>query len=169
MFSYLGGWGIECAVAGASEVYCVDSSVSAIEGVHRNAELNGVGDRVGSLQGRAVEALKTLIADNEKFDIVVVDPPAFIKKRKDQKNGEAAYRHLNELAIRLLKRDGLLVSASCSMPLAEETLTEIVRGASRHLDRNAQLVYRGHQGADHPVHPAIAETNYIKAQLFRLY
>jgi 23S rRNA (cytosine1962-C5)-methyltransferase len=168
VFSYVGGWGVEAAVAGAREVVCVDASESALQWLEASAEQNGVGAHVSTLQGKAVQVLKQLVADNEKFDVVVLDPPAFIKKRKDQRAGEAAYRHLNELAIRLLHDNGLLVSASCSMPLTNDTLMEIVRGAARHLDRNAQLIWRGGQGPDHPVHPAIPETEYLKAQFCRL-
>lgn len=168
VFSYVGGWGVQAAIAGASQVTCVDSSESAINGVLRNAELNEVGDKVEAIRGKAVDVLKAMVADKKQFDIVVLDPPAFIKKRKDQRSGEAAYRHLNELAVRLLGREGLLVSASCSMPLGKETLLDIVRGASRHVDRNAQLIYSGGQGPDHPVHPAIPETDYLKAQFYRI-
>lgn len=169
VFSYMGGWGVAAANAGAREVVCVDASATALDGVATNAELNGVADRVSALQGKAIDVLKALIADGETFDVVVLDPPAFIKRRKDQKAGEAAYRHINELAIRLLGRDGLLVSASCSMHLARESLTDIVRGAGRHLDRHVQIIAQGGQGADHPVHPAIPETDYLKAVFARVY
>lgn len=169
VFSYVGGWGIQAAAAGASEVVCVDASASAIEKVNANAAHNNVANRVTGIKGKAVEVLKDMLLQGEKFDVVVLDPPAFIKKRKDQRAGESAYRHLNELAIRLLGKEGLLVSASCSMPLTQDILTEIVRGAARHHDRHAQLLYMGGQGPDHPVHPAIPETSYLKAQFFRIY
>lgn len=169
VFSYIGGWGIQAAVAGASEVYCVDASDAAIDAVLENAHLNGVADRVAGIQGKAIEVLKELIANDERFDVVVLDPPAFIKKRKDQKAGEAAYRHINELGMRLLGRDGLLVSASCSMHLGKDTLLEIVRAAGRHLDRHVQIIGQGGQGPDHPVHPAIPETDYLKAVFARVY
>src|SRR5690606_39672304 len=110
--------------AGASEVYCVDASAAATDAVLANATLNGVEDRVAAIQGKAIDVLKQMIADQERFDIVVLDPPAFIKKRKDQKAGEAAYRHINELGMRLLGRDGLLVSASCSMHLPKDRSEE---------------------------------------------
>jgi len=83
VFSYVGGWGVQAAAAGASEVFCVDRSQQAIEWVHENAALNGVEDRVATLQGNAVDAMQQLRDAGEKFDIVVVDPPAFIKKRKE--------------------------------------------------------------------------------------
>ena len=169
VFSYIGGWGVQAAQAGASEVICVDASESALQGVVQNAELNGLADRVKTLHGKAIDVMKQLIAADERFDIVVLDPPAFIKRRKDQKAGEAAYRHINELGMRLLGRDGLLVSASCSMHLPQDTLLEIVRGAGRHLDRHVQIIGQGGQGPDHPVHPAIPETDYLKAIFARVY
>lgn len=169
VFSYIGGWGVQAAQAGAREVICVDASESALAGVVQNAALNGVGERVKTLQGKAIDIMKSLIASDEQFDVVVLDPPAFIKRRKDQKSGEAAYRHINELGMRLLGRDGLLVSASCSMHLHRDTLLDIVRGAGRHLDRHVQIIGQGGQGPDHPVHPAIPETDYLKAIFARVY
>lgn len=169
VFSYVGGWGVQAAAAGASEVVCVDASEQALEWVGENAHLNGVDERMNGLHGKAIQVLKGLIEQGEQFDIVVLDPPAFIKRKKDQKSGEAAYRHINELGIRLLARDGILVSASCSMHLEKTALVEIVRGAARHLDRHAQIIYQGGQGADHPVHPAIPETDYLKAVFARVY
>lgn len=169
VFSYIGGWGVQAAQAGASEVICVDASESALAGVKQNAALNGVTDRVKTLHGKAIDVMKQLIANDERFDVVVLDPPAFIKRRKDQKAGEAAYRHINELGMRLLGRDGLLVSASCSMHLQKNALLEIVRAAGRHLDRHVQIIGQGGQGPDHPVHPAIPETDYLKAVFARVY
>ncbi len=169
VFSYIGGWGIQAAVAGASEVVCVDASVKAVEGVLANAELNGVADRVSALAGKAIEVMKQLIAAGERFDVVVLDPPAFIKRRKDQKAGEAAYRHINDLGLKLLGEGGLLVSASCSMHLPVDSLRDIVRAAAIQARREARIVYEGGQGADHPVHPAIAETAYLKAIFTRAY
>ena len=113
-------------------------------------------------------ALKELKNAGERFDVVIADPPAFIKKRKDIRNGEAAYRRLNEQAMRLLNKDGILVSASCSMHLEEDRLRDALLGASRHLDRNLIITERGFQGADPPLHPAIPETGYIKALFCRV-
>ncbi|WP_263143750.1 class I SAM-dependent rRNA methyltransferase [Pseudomonas sp. RIT-PI-AD] len=168
LFSYIGGWGIQAAAFGASEVVCVDASEFALDGVERNAALNGLSEKVASIEGDVFEALRELKAAEERFDVVVADPPAFIKRKKDLKNGEAAYRRLNEQAMRLLNKDGILVSASCSMHLPEDDLQNILLGSARHLDRNLQLLERGGQGPDHPVHPAIAETRYIKSLTCRL-
>ena len=94
VFSYVGGWGIQAACAGATQVTCVDSSASAIESVHHNARINGL-DNIETIQGDAFDALKALCDEKEKFDIVVLDPPALIPRRRDQKAGEEAYARLN--------------------------------------------------------------------------
>ncbi|MDN3558348.1 class I SAM-dependent rRNA methyltransferase [Vreelandella neptunia] len=169
VFSYVGGWGVQAAVHGAKKVMCLDSSGPALEQVARNAELNGVQEKVAVSEGDAFEALAALKAEGEEFDVVILDPPAFIKKRKDIPNGERAYARLNREAMRLLGRDGLLLSASCSMHLAPERLMDVVRGAVRHQDRHGQVIFQGHQGPDHPVHPAIPETSYLKALGVRVF
>jgi 23S rRNA (cytosine1962-C5)-methyltransferase len=168
LFSYIGGWGVQAAAFGASEVFCVDASAFALDGVERNAALNGVAEKMTCVEGDAFEAMKELKNAEERFDVVITDPPAFIKRKKDLKNGEAAYRRLNEAAMRLLNKDGILVSASCSMHLPEDDLQNILLGSARHLDRNIQLLERGAQGPDHPVHPAIPETRYIKSLTCRI-
>ena len=168
LFSYIGGWGVQAAAFGASEVFCVDASAFALDGVERNATLNGFAEKVTCVEGDVFAALRELKSAEERFDVVIADPPAFIKRKKDIKNGEAAYRRLNETAMRLLNKDGILVSASCSMHLPEDDLQNILLGSARHLDRNIQLLERGAQGPDHPVHPAINETRYIKSLTVRL-
>ncbi|MBD9656581.1 class I SAM-dependent rRNA methyltransferase [Pseudomonas sp. PDM12] len=168
LFSYIGGWGVQAAAFGASEVFCVDASAFALDGVERNATLNGFAEKVTCVEGDVFAALRELKSAEERFDVVIADPPAFIKRKKDIKNGEAAYRRLNETAMRLLNKDGILVSASCSMHLEEDNLQNILLTSARHLDRNIQLLERGAQGPDHPVHPAIAETRYIKSLTCRL-
>ncbi|WP_068827557.1 class I SAM-dependent rRNA methyltransferase [Pseudomonas sp. BMS12] len=168
LFSYIGGWGVQAAAFGASEVFCVDASGFALDGVERNAALNGVAEKITCVEGDVFAALKELKSAEERFDVIVADPPAFIKRKKDIKNGEAAYRRLNETAMRMLNKDGILVSASCSMHLEEDHLQNILLTSARHLDRNIQLLERGAQGPDHPVHPAINETRYIKSLTVRL-
>ena len=168
LYSYIGGWGVQAATFGATEVMCVDSSAAALDLVEHNAALNGVAEKMTVVEGDVMAALRELKEAGEKFDVVITDPPAFIKKRKDTRNGENAYRRLNEQAMRLLNRDGMLVSASCSMHLAENSLRDILLAASRHLDRNLLITERGFQGADHPLHPAIPETGYIKAMFCRV-
>jgi 23S rRNA (cytosine1962-C5)-methyltransferase len=167
-FSYVGAWGVQAAVHGAGEVLCLDASMKALEYVHRNAVRNNVADRVNILHGDAFSMLKFLRDSGERFDVVVVDPPAFIKRKKDLGEGALAYRRLNELAMRLLTKEGMLVSCSCSYHLSWDSLVQILLRASRHLERFMQILEQGHQAADHPVHPAIPETAYLKAVFARL-
>jgi 23S rRNA (cytosine1962-C5)-methyltransferase len=109
-----------------------------------------------------------LRAANERFDLVILDPPAFIKRRKDIKEGELAYRRLNQLALQLLSRDGMLITSSCSHHMSSDRLLQVVQQASRHVDRSLQLLEQGGQSADHPVHPAMPETAYLKTFYLRV-
>ena len=169
VFSYVGGWGVQAAHAGASEVICIDSSAPALEFVHRNAALNQLEDKVATIQGDVFEALQALREAKEKFDVIVLDPPAFIKRKKDHAKGMQAYQRLNQLALQLMNKDSLLVSASCSYHLSRDELRTVMLKASRHIDRQMQIIEQGHQGPDHPVHPAIPETDYLKTFFARVY
>lgn len=166
VFSYLGGWGIQAAKFGASHVTCIDSSSLACDFINKNAKLNGVENRVSTLCEDAFVALQNLNHSKQKFDVIILDPPAFIKKRKDVPQGKIAYQRLNQLALRLLESGGILVSASCSMHLQRETLLQILaqQMQSTHF---LQILEEGHQGPDHPIHPAIPETAYLKSFICR--
>lgn len=168
LFSYVGGWGAQALAAGAEHVACVDASHFALEVAAENARINNAADRFEGYHGDAFDICKSLIAEKEKYDVIVLDPPAFIQKKKDVRNGERAYSRMNNFAMRMLKKDGILISASCSMHLQRERLVDIIRSNSRELDRNAQIFDQGHQGADHPLHPAIPETDYLKSFFVRV-
>ncbi len=163
IFSYIGAWGVEMLTAGASSVTCVDSSARFLEMAQHNAELNGRGDDLQIRQGDAFEVLKSLRETGEHFDVVILDPPAFIKRRKDSKEGLVAYQRINRLAMQLISTDGILVSASCSWHLQRRQLLEAMRKAATINGQRLQVLEQGHQGADHPVHPAMAETDYLKS------
>ena len=164
--SYVGAWGVTALAVGAASATCVESSQSALDGALANAMLNGVALDV--LRGDALDALASLAERGEKFQTVILDPPAFIKRRKDLAQGQAAYRKLNQLALRLIERDGLLVSCSCSWHLLPEDLLGAIQGAARHVDRFVQVLEAGGQSPDHPMHPAIPETRYLKAFFCRV-
>ncbi len=165
--SYVGGWAIRALSGGASQALCVDSSEAALAGVAHNASLNGLGDRVDTLKADVFDALRGLREAHERFDLIALDPPAFIKRRKDMKEGTLAYRRLNQLALQLLEKDGVLITSSCSFHMSRDGLLELVNQAGRHTDRSLQLLEAGQQGPDHPVHPAIPETAYLKTFYLR--
>ena len=167
VYSYIGGWGIQAAVAGAREVSCLDSSAPALAGVMENARLNAVTNRVSTRRGSAPELMAALHEEGERYEAIVLDPPAFIQRRKDLKKGIAAYRRINELALRLLEPGGLLVSASCSMHLSRADLVDTLQRAAVRTGCQVRVVAQGGQGPDHPIHPAIPETEYLKTLFVR--
>jgi 23S rRNA (cytosine1962-C5)-methyltransferase len=166
VFSYVGAWGVRAARGGAREVLCVDSSEPALELAAKNAELNGL--KVQTRRGDAFEVLEDLAKQGERYDVIVVDPPAFAKRKKDLPKALAAYKRLNQLAIHLLAQDGILVSCSCSFHVSGEDLQDAIGKAARGAGKHLQIVEVGGQGPDHPVHPAISETRYLKTYFCRV-
>jgi 23S rRNA (cytosine1962-C5)-methyltransferase len=162
LFSYSGAWGVQAAVSGAEHVDCVDSSEPAMDLGQDNARLNAVEDRMRFIQSDVFEFLKRAREDRRRYDLVLLDPPALIKRKKDLKAGAEAYRRLNQMALQTLNSGGVLVSASCSYHLSRLALSDMLRGLTRHLDRHSVFLWQGGQGPDHPVHPAIPETDYLK-------
>jgi 23S rRNA (cytosine1962-C5)-methyltransferase len=166
VFSYLGAWGMGALKAGATEVTCVDSSAPALEQLQASAAANGLKPAV--IKGDAFDVMEALHAEGRRFDVVIVDPPAFIKRKKDLPKGEAAYKRLNQLAMQLLEKDGILVSCSCSYHLEPDHLLTAIQRGARHLGKFVQVVEVGGQSPDHPIHPAIPETRYLKAFFCRV-
>jgi len=169
LFTYVGAFGIQAATHGAAHVTLVDSSERALAYAAANALDNGVKDRVTTLAGDVFAVLKELRAAGERFDVVVLDPPALIKRRKDYEAGLTAYRWLNEAALALLNDEGLLLSASCSYHLEFPVLPRVIAQSALRLGRSVQIIEQGGQGPDHPVHPAIPETAYLKVALARTF
>lgn len=167
VYSYIGGWGIQAGAFGAAQVCCLDSSAQALEGVVANASLNGLAERVTVRRGSAPESMAAMRAEGLQFDVVILDPPAFIQRRKDVKKGFAAYRRINELGLQLLRPGGLLVSGSCSMHLARADLVAAMQQAAVRAGCRLRVVEQGAQGPDHPIHPAMPETEYLKAVFAR--
>lgn len=169
VFSYIGGWGIQAAAFGASEVVLNDCSDFALECALANAKLNNL-QNIKTIKGDAFEVMQDLIAEKQNFDVVILDPPAFIPRRKDLHKGIAAYQKANMLAMRLLSAaGGILVSGSCSMHLPVVELHNAIYNAARKLGKQVQILEQGHQGPDHPIHPAIPETEYLKSVIAHVY
>jgi 23S rRNA (cytosine1962-C5)-methyltransferase len=166
VFSYVGAWGVRAAKFGASAVTCLDSSQPALDLVARNAALNGVA--IETIRDDALGGLKALRGAGRQFDVVVVDPPALIKRKRDLEAGAEHYAALNRQALALLAGDGVLISCSCSHHLEAEHLQRLLLRESRTANRRLQILELGAQGPDHPVHPAIPETRYLKAYYCRV-
>ena len=166
VFSYVGALGVRAARDGAREVTCVDSSVAALELAAANAERNGL--EVVTRKGDAFDVLEDLAQQGARFDVVVIDPPAFAKRKKDVPKALAAYKRLNQLAMQTIADGGILVSCSCSFHVSSEDLQVALAKATRGAERHLQILEMGGQAPDHPVHPAIPETRYLKAYFCRV-
>jgi 23S rRNA (cytosine1962-C5)-methyltransferase len=166
VFSYVGAWGVRAAHAGASEVLCVDSSAAALELAVSNAARNAL--QVAVRKGDAFDVLESLAQEKARFDVIIIDPPAFAKRRKDLPKALAAYKRLNQLAMRVASDDAILVSCSCSYHVSAEELQDAIAKAAHASDKHLQILEYGGQSPDHPVHPAIPETRYLKAYFCRV-
>jgi 23S rRNA (cytosine1962-C5)-methyltransferase len=168
VFSYAGGLGVACAHAGATRAVCLDASGVALSYAAKSAALSGVAERVETLEADALSGLKDLRAKGQRFGLVSVDPPAFVKRRKDMEKGLAAYRTANRLALELVEDGGFLIACSCSQHVGRDDLRKVLAGAARDAGVRLTLVRQCHQAADHPIHPAMPETEYLKGFLCRV-
>jgi 23S rRNA (cytosine1962-C5)-methyltransferase len=168
VFSYAGGLGVACAKAGAASATCLDASETALDFARKAAELSGVSDRLATLRGDAMDAMKELRADGKRFGLVSVDPPAFVKRRKDLEKGLGAYRTANKLALELVEDGGFHIACSCSQHVGRDDLRKVLTGAARDAGVRLQILRQCHQAADHPIHPSMPETEYLKGFLCRV-
>jgi len=168
VFSYAGGLGIACAKAGARGVVCLDVSAVALSYAAKSAALSGVADRVETMEADALAGLKELRAAGRRFGLVSVDPPAFVKRRKDMEKGLAAYRTANRLALELVEDGGFFIACSCSQHVGRDDLRKVLAGAARDAGVRLTIVRQCHQAADHPIHPSMPETEYLKGFLCRV-
>ncbi len=165
-FCYAGGFGALAASNGADKVTFMDASAQALSYARRNAEQFGT--EAETLQGDALTLLADLRREGRTFDIVCLDPPAFIKRKKDTRQGLEAYQRVNELGLDLVRPGGMLMTCSCSHHLEADALRNMVTRAAGKRRRFARLLRQGLQGPDHPIHPAMPETAYLKTFLFHL-
>ena len=165
-YSYTGGFGLAAAKAGAKEVICLDSSAPALLLAEESAAANGVS--IKAVKADVFEELERLAAAKETFDIVIADPPPFVRARKDLEPGAKAYRKLARLAASVTAPGGFLLLASCSHNIPMERFAaECAAGLGR-AERRASLIRQAGAGADHPVHPMLPETAYLKALVYAL-
>ncbi|AEC51807.1 hypothetical protein PNA2_0891 [Pyrococcus sp. NA2] len=163
VFTYTGGFAIHAAIAGAEEVIGIDKSPKAIETAKENAKLNGVEDRVNFMVGNAFEEMEKLQKRGEKFDIVILDPPAFVQHEKDLKAGLRAYFNVNFAALNLLKDGGILVTCSCSQHVDLQMFKDMIIAAGAKAGKFLKMLepYRT-QAPDHPILMASKDTEYLK-------
>jgi 23S rRNA (cytosine1962-C5)-methyltransferase len=168
VFSHVGAFGLRCAGAGAASVTLVDSSAPALERAAAAAAGNGLSARVATRRGDAFDVMTELARTGETFDIVICDPPAFAKSRKDQAAGLRAYQRMTRLAAPLVAPGGFLLVASCSHHATPEMFALAVSEGLHRARREARILFSGGAGPDHPVHPHLPESAYLKAQLLQI-
>ena len=168
-FCHTGGFGLRCAAAGASRVVLLDRSAHALDLAARTAAENGLAARTETRRAEALDALERMgNAGGERFDIVVADPPAFAKSRRDQPVALKGYAKLARLAAALVAPGGFLFLASCSHHVAAGEFADAAAWGIGRARREARILFGGGAGPDHPVHPMLPESAYLKAMLFQL-
>lgn len=162
LFCYTGSWGLSALKAGASESIMVDSSQQAIDWGMQDATDNGFASKSLFIKADVTEFLKDAASRNNKYDVVIIDPPGFIKSRKTLSEGISAYRSLNRNALKVVEDRGYLISCSCSHLLSREQHLALIGEAALKEGRRLRLVKTGGHSPDHPILPGHPETEYLK-------
>ena len=166
-FSYTGGFALHLA-RGCQSVTAVDSSKPALAQLAHNAGANGI-ENIHTRHGKASDMLKQYVLSRREFDIIVVDPPAFAKTSRQRGDALRAYKDVNLKALKLLKRDGILISCSCSQHVSEADLLEVIAEAALDCGRRLTVVERRTQARDHPILLTAPETHYLKCIVLRAF
>ncbi len=166
-FSYDGLFGIRAALAGAESVLCLDQSQDALERLERNAERNGVAGRVRGVRANAMHDLRARSEAGERYELVIVDPPAFAKSRREAEGALRGYRELNRRALTLLVPGGVLVTCSCSYNVDRATFIGAIAQAALDVGRDARIFRASGAGPDHPVLASLPESEYLKCLFVR--
>ena len=164
-FCNQGGFALNAGAGGAKEVLGIDSSETAVAAATNNTKLNNLAN-VSFQKADVFEFLATEVRNKSSWDCIVLDPPSFTKSKKNVGAAKKGYAEINKLALQLLKKGGVLVSASCSQHIYEDTLLEIIHSEAVKLNIPIRLIYRGGQSPDHPILVGMPETQYLKFFMF---
>ncbi len=167
-FTHTGSFALNAAIAGAREVIGVDASETAVEQARRNAVLNGLEERVSFWRRDVFELLPELEAGGEKFDLVILDPPAFTKSRSSVKNATKGYREINLRAMRLVRDGGFLATCTCSHFMTYELFTQTLHQAARSAHKRIRQAEFRTQAPDHPILWEAEESSYLKFYIFQV-
>ncbi len=168
LYSFVGGFGVQAAVAGAGEVTLVDRSAAALALAERAAEANRVAGRCRFVKAATFAEAEARAGSGERFDVVIADPPAFVKSRKDLGPGLKGYRKLARLAARLVEPGGFLFLASCSYNVSADAFAQAVGRGLADARRGGRVIRAAGAGPDHPVHPYLPESAYLKSLVLQL-
>lgn len=168
VYGHTGGFAIQAANAGAESVTIVDKSAPALALAQQAADLNGCTARCDFVKADAFNEMERLSTAGERYGVVIADPPAFIKSKKDIKSGIKGYRKMMRLAARLTGPGGYLFVASCSHAMTAELFDEQIQKTLSDANRTARILRRAGAAPDHPVHPFLPESAYLKALVLQL-
>ena len=167
-FTHTGSFALNAGIAGAQSVLGVDASSLAVDQATANAKLNGLEDRVKFICEDVFELLPKLEEKGEKFDVVILDPPAFTKSRSSVKNAVKGYREINLRAMKLVKEGGFLATCSCSHFMTYELFTQTIGQAARNVHKRLRQVEYRTQSPDHPILWSSDESYYLKFYIFQV-
>ncbi len=167
-FTHTGSFALNAALGGAASVIGVDASQLAVDQARANARLNGVQDRVQFLREDVFELLPAYEKEGRKFDVVILDPPAFTKSRNSVKNAVRGYREINLRGLKLVRDGGFLVTCSCSHFMTYELFTETINQAANNAHKRLRQVEFKTQAPDHPILWAASESYYLKFYIFQV-
>ena len=167
-FTHTGSFALNVGLAGAGQVTGVDASQLAVDQATENAVLNGLSDRVSFLCADVFDLLPKLEKDGERYDVVILDPPAFTKSRSSIKQAVKGYREINLRGLKLVKDGGYLATCSCSHFMDPELFTKTIREAASGAHKRLRQVEYRTQAADHPILWAAEESYYLKFYIFQV-
>ncbi|MDI6729220.1 MAG: class I SAM-dependent rRNA methyltransferase [Thermodesulfovibrionales bacterium] len=167
LFCYSGAWGLQLAKNGAF-VTCIDDSETALSNAKRNFQLNRLQDRCDFVKDDVFKFMKREMESGSLYDFIVLDPPAFVKSRAKVKEALKGYREINAMAMRLIKKGGMLATSSCSYHIEKAMFLDMLRDSARDAGRNPRLMEYRSQGRDHPILLSVPETEYLKCAFLEL-
>lgn len=162
VFCHTGAFGIHAAMAGAVSVESLDVSQDTLAMARTHASMNEVEDRCTYRHGDAFEEMRKLLKGSRRYDLVILDPPAFARSKQALAGALTGYKDVNLLGLKLLKPEGFLVTSSCSHPVSEADLWKSIRLAARDAKRDIRLIEQRGQSSDHPILASMPETRYLK-------
>ena len=167
-FTHMGTFALNAGIAGAADVTGLDISEYAIEQARANAKLNGLDKTVHFKCANVLDELPRLASEGEKYDVVILDPPAFTKSREATKNAIKGYREINMKGLKLVKDGGYLATCSCSHFMTQELFTKTIKEAAQSVHKRLRQVEFRTQGPDHPILWAANESYYLKFFIFQV-
>ncbi len=167
-FTHTGSFALNAAMGGAKAVCAVDVSESAVEMAKRNAEANGLSDRMSFRVVDVFDLLPELESSSEKYDFIILDPPAFTKSRKTVESASRGYKEINMRAMKLLPRGGYLATCSCSHFMPNELFVKMLHSAAKDAGVQLRQIEARQQSPDHPILWNVPETDYLKFYIFQV-